>query len=495
MIFIVNDTHIGWHFLVMEGVGKLNKYREFCMRKTIKKSELSRLIGEAVIRELLMEDRESKNRKRARKLAADRGADPAKLENALRHDVPNVRLNDYAFIYGATRMCLDGELADADSVNRLNTLLRFISAKGNPDNLDLNLGGLSLKDLYARYEPSMKTDLEALRNEMGNQRFEGNGNYDIRRIDTFEDAKPYKAYTCSASPWCITYREDMWEEYTMNGENAVYFALRNGFKDVPEKTGENTPLDDYGLSMLCVQVNLNGSLAYCTPRWNHENGGSDHVMDERMLSKVIGGNFYSLFPPYTKEELMAKGVVPFKDKVADVMERLRNGAEPRDCFDWVGRCEDGFYSVCLNNKWSFINSRMELIGNGNLWFDEVDYFHDGLAAVKQNNKGWSFINERGELIGNGNAWFDRVSDFINGFARVTLNGKGESFINKRGELIGNGNRWFDGVTYFSEGFAVVKVNGKLFKIDTEGRIMSNESIHHDMVKMITGKVIHKLRGR
>lgn len=132
---------------------------------------------------------------------------------------------------------------------------------------------MTLNDLYAKYEPSMKDSLEASKKDLGNQQFNGNENYDVRRIETFEEAKSYKDYTWSGSPWCITYMEKMWKKYTTDGENAVYFALRKDFKSVPEKVGENAPLDDYGLSMLCVIVRSDGSLAYCTSRWNHENGG------------------------------------------------------------------------------------------------------------------------------------------------------------------------------------------------------------------------------
>ena len=40
-----------------------------------------------------------------------------------------------------------------------------------------------------------------------------------------------------------------------------------------------------------------GSLAYCTCRWNHDNGGSDSVMNAQELSNVLGGSVFKLCPP------------------------------------------------------------------------------------------------------------------------------------------------------------------------------------------------------
>ena len=76
--------------------------------------------------------------------------------------------------------------------------------------------------------------------------------------------------------------------------------------------------------------------------------------------------------------------------------------------------------VKLNGKYSFINTKGELIGNGKLWFNGASFFEDGFARIKSNGK-YSFINTKGELIANGNLWFDEAWAYTDGFMWVKLN--------------------------------------------------------------------------
>ena len=47
----------------------------------------------------------------------------------------------------------------------------------------------------------------------------------------------------------------MYDSYTCNGINQIYFCLRNGFENVKPIVGKGCPLDEYGLSMISVIVN------------------------------------------------------------------------------------------------------------------------------------------------------------------------------------------------------------------------------------------------
>lgn len=141
----------------------------------------------------------------------------------------------------------------------------------------------------------------------------------------------------------------------------------------------------------------------------------------------------------------------------------KKGFKFQQWFDYISVYYEMVIRVKLNDKWSFINTKGELIGKGNLWFDEVDsLFHDGFVKVKSNNK-WSFVNNKGELIGNGKCWFDNVWNFNEGFAHVKLNNK-HSFINTKGEVMGDNCLWFDDVTDFNHGIATVKLNNVENKI-------------------------------
>ena len=264
----------------------------------------------------------------------------------------------------------------------------------------------------------------------------GVSDYEIVRIDSFSDAKKYYSYTNPHSRWCLTHMENMFDSYTCDGINQIYFCLKHGFEDIKQIKGENAPLDEYGLSMLSIIVNEEGELAFCTTRWNHDNGGNDSAMNAVEISKVVNVNFYEVFKPNTK----------WKDAVDSVKRRLANGEELKEIFDWVEEFNGGYTKVKLNKKYNIIKNR-ELLSD--IWFDVICDFYDGYAKVGTNYK-WNFINIEGKFLFD--IWFDDVSRFYDGCAGVSLEKK-VNFINKEGKLLLD--EWCDGdfVNYIKKGFA------------------------------------------
>ena len=408
--------------------------------------------------------------------------------------------NAAKFILGATRMFLDRQITDQRTISQLNTTLKYVSSDAHINEYDRNLNGMSAQDLIQRFAKAVSDDFEKNKTEINSMNFEGKSQYDIVRIDSFEQSQQYGKYTS----WCVTHDENMFNSYTNDGIGQFYFCLRHGFENEKAVKGENCPLDNYGLSMIAVSVDENGRLNTCTCRWNHDNGGNDSIMDPKQISEVIGMNFYQTFKPNNK----------WKDSLDNCMRRLANGEDPNDVFDYVNDSNDGFAAVKLNGKWNFINARGEFLWKGDKWFDDCDDFSDGFARVELNDK-WNFINTRGELLWKSNQWFDYCDEFSEGFARVRLNGRkwnfidarGEllwnewfdycfnfnngfakvklndkwNFINTRGELLWKGDEWFDTCFNFNNGFAKVKLNGRTFMIDTKGQLHDvNESMQRTL---------------
>ena len=160
--------------------------------------------------------------------------------------------------------------------------------------------------------------------------------------------------------------------------------------------------------MLSIIVNERGELAYCTTRWNHDNGGSDSSMSAKEVSQVVGVNFYAVFKPNNK----------WKELIAQVKQQLANGEDPGDVFDWVGDFNEGFAKVKLNGKFNFINQEGQLLSDQ--WYDWAGWFQDGFVRVKLNEK-YNFINQEGQLLSD--QWYDWAGWFQDGFVRVRLNGK------------------------------------------------------------------------
>ena len=298
----------------------------------------------------------------------------------------------------------------------------------------------------------MSDNLEAEKAEVDSMVFDTPSDYEIVRIDSFDQASEYGRYTS----WCVTHDENMFDSYTSDGINQFYFCLRNGFKGVKRQTSEGCPLDDYGLSMIAVSVNENGMLNTCTCRWNHDNGGDDSVMNTKELSQVIGMNFFEVFKPNNK----------WKSLINDVIQRLMNGESPKSVFDYCGSFREGFAAVELNSKYNFIDEQGNLLSKQ--WFDECDSFNNGLAIVELNGK-YNFIDKQCKYLSD--QWFGQCWGFNEGFARVYLNDK-YNFIDKQCNYLSD--QWFDFCYPFSEGFAPVKLNDEWNFIDRQGNYLNNK---------------------
>ena len=383
------------------------------------------------------------------------GWDHAKADKFVRIDLRNdiTPLRDKQigkFTLGITRMYCDKQITNANTISDINATLKLLTAHLNE--YDRNLNGLSADELISKFKQARENNVKQEKQEINRMKF-GVSDYEIVRIDSFNDAKKYYNHTNPNSRWCLTHMSNMYDGYTCDGMNQIYFCLKHGFKDIKPIVGENAPLDEYGLSMLSIIVNEEGELAYCTTRWNHANGGNDSAMDAVEISKVVNVNFYEVFKPNTK----------WKDMVDNVKQRLANGEEPEEIFDIVDGFIEGYARVGLNNKMNLINKNGEILFDK--WYEYIDDFNDGYARTQLNNK-WNFINKNGEFLFD--KWFDDIDNFNEDYAAVELNKK-YNFINKNGEYLSD--KWFDIVQTFNEGYAVVELNDKWNLINKNGKII------------------------
>ena len=462
-------------------------YRQCNIDRLINKS-----LQESLNRLVLNESQESKSQSKAIKLAMQNGMDRERAEQFvrvdLRNDLSELRHSDTAkFALGCARLFFEGQLTDAKSISLLNQILGLITKKYY-DKFDQNLNGVSMTELSEQFSKELE-DIEVQnRNDVNGKQYANQG-YKIVPINSFEEAKEYNKYMYSKSPWCITYMDSMWKNYTKDGYKQVYFCLKNDFENIEAPKESGNFKDDYGLSMISVIVDEDGKLAYSTTRWNHANGASgDHDLTVQEISDIVGVNFYSTFKPNTI----------FRDKINDALRRFKNGENPNEIFDniielnnglfkirldrkfnfidtegnllsnewfdYVGRFNDGFAVVGLNNKYNFIDTEGNLLSDQ--WFDDLSRFKDGFAMVKLNGK-WNFIDTNGNILSD--QWFTYVGDFYNGVVIVNLNNK-YNFIDTEGNLLSK--QWFDDADNFNDGFAVVGLNNKYNFIDTEGNLLS-----------------------
>lgn len=169
----------------------------------------------------------------------------------------------------------------------------------NLDNdYDRNLNGMDEYDLEKTFGNSIKQANVAEKDNLYKTDFDGSDNYSIIEIQSFYPAKQFAKY----NEWRICHDRGMFYNYIDDSDGRCFILLRDGFENEPKVKGEGCPLDSYGLSMIYVLINHDGHLDACACRWNHDNGGSDYVMNAQQLSNVIGHNIYEFIKQAQHDE-------------------------------------------------------------------------------------------------------------------------------------------------------------------------------------------------
>ena len=291
---------------------------------------------------LLLESKEDKTKKMLRSKGYN---NPSEIIKAVKHDFSELEHSErpaYKFLYAICRMYVDKELQNANDISTMNSMLKIISVEPHLSEYDHNLNGLSKDEIFQRFLPIQKKETEDEINFVKRMKFTGESDYEIVKIDSYQDASRYKKYTS----WCVTQNNSHFESYSCDGINQFYFCLKKGFENV-KKDNKDAPLNEYGLSMISVCVDYNGMPLYVTTRYNHEFEGenNENLCSPRQVSEVINMNFFEVFKPSKKGEKFNK----YK-----IQEKLENGADINSLFDKVDKITNDFYLVQNDKKQSFI---------------------------------------------------------------------------------------------------------------------------------------------
>ena len=291
---------------------------------------------------LLLESKEDKTKRMLRSKGYD---NPSEIIKAVKHDFSELEHSErpaYKFLYAICRMYVDRELQNANDISTMNSMLKIISVEPHLSEYDHNLNGLSKDEIFQRFLPIQKKETEDEINFVKRMKFTGESDYEIVKIDSYQDASRYKKYTS----WCVTQNNSHFESYSCDGINQFYFCLKKGFENV-KKDNKDAPLNEYGLSMISVCVNYNGMPLYVTTRYNHEFEGenNENLCSPRQVSEVINMNFFEVFKPSKKGEKFNK----YK-----IQEKLENGADINSLFDKVDKITNDFYLVQNDKKQSFL---------------------------------------------------------------------------------------------------------------------------------------------
>ena len=306
---------------------------------------------------LILESKEDKTKKMLRSKGYN---NPSEIIKAVKHDFSELEHSErpaYKFLYAICRMYVDKELQNANDISTMNSMLKIISEEPHLSEYDHNLNGLNKEEIFQRFLPIQKKETEDEINFVKRMKFTGESDYEIVKIDSYQDASRYKKYTS----WCVTQNSSHFESYSCDGINQFYFCLKKGFENV-KKDNKDAPLNEYGLSMISVCVDYNGMPLYVTTRYNHKFNGenNENLCSPRQVSEVINMNFFEVFKPSKKGEKFNK----YK-----IQEKLENGADIKSLFDEVDKITNDFYLVQNDKKQSFIYKKKLVFDWFNYTFD------------------------------------------------------------------------------------------------------------------------------
>ena len=275
-------------------------------------------------RSILCEDVEGKNINRAEKYIKEKHPEvigqkledgttitPRIITQEIRNTFKNVRgpqvngKDTCKFLLGVTRIYFEDLKNDQASfqrkVGQLDSYLGIINA-AHADEYDQNLNGMSFEDMKTKFASAAKASVDADITSVSSRSYTKNNDYEIIPIDSFEEASKYGQYTS----WCVTHHENMYDAYTHGGLGRFYFCLKHGFEQLTPAKFNVEAKDEYGLSMIAISVNEDGSLNTCTFRHNHSYGGNDNMMNTQQISDFFGVNFYKTFKPRNIDDIWAK---------------------------------------------------------------------------------------------------------------------------------------------------------------------------------------------
>lgn len=376
---------------------------------------------------------------------------------AIKTDIPNSRLAKCKYMLALVRMFLNKELSDQTTIMQINQALKYAASGAHENEYDRNLNGMSAQDVIDKFKAFAEQEIEQDRQKLSQQQFnEEQSDYDIIKIYSFSESSQYEDYTT----WCVTQDQQMWNSYTAGGERPFYFCLRKDFKTAKKEPTENCPLDNYGLSMIAVSVNPDGSPNTITCRWNHDNGANDTVMTPEQLSNVINRNFYNTFLPNTPEEIEEARKRVFKSIQSEIYDAIAYG----------GICEDfGFYGVSGTENMEGIE-------------EHEDTKYERYVFESEEYGTYVLVDYEGEIVGDETFdWLTNEPLHDKKWALQILKGDKRNAIDLNGNLLSE--TWFDSMRRMTEVPLFIVTIGDLANVmDTEGNIMLKEWYNDVMTK-------------
>ena len=233
----------------------------------------------------------------------------------------NLSLGSNFYLAGAIRYYLNGDLTVnkrlavytdngtdkfrktvCEKLNEIILILRnkYIDTVGKKFSQPEDFGKLSLEALIRKYDPAAKKAVVPKEEKPVVKQDKASRNYTYDICLNQSDLKKYAKFTAPYT-WCITTAQGYVNTYTSSNNSFFVIFARKGYEDMTPSVGKGYPLDNYGTSLMAIQMSKNGPQVVAgTSRWNHggtknginapklETGADKVITNNKKLFEVLG---------------------------------------------------------------------------------------------------------------------------------------------------------------------------------------------------------------
>lgn len=186
------------------------------------------------------------------------------------------------FGIGIFKWNMGGEIniENPDDVSRVRMILRVLDSSPGYDFFDQS---------FNECNPEVVCEILGMSPKLPREEPKIKFNYQVSPIPDFDEAKHYQDLVS----WCIVISKESFDEYTKNG-NRFYFIGCDEWWDVACIPGKNFPHDNYGYSLIAVEVSPENEIVSVTSRWNECAENSGKFLTESQLKDILGDKYSEL---------------------------------------------------------------------------------------------------------------------------------------------------------------------------------------------------------
>ena len=172
-------------------------------------------------------------------------------------------------------------LDDNDEISKVRLILKVLDQSPGFDFFDEEFNG---------YSPERVCEILEMVPTIPKEESKISFEYDIITINSFKEAKE----VARNESWCIIISEESFNEYTKGG-NRFYFLANKNWRKVTCVPGMNFPYDEYGYSLIAVEISPDKEMISVTSRWNNYSINSDSFLSKDELKRMLGEKYKELF--------------------------------------------------------------------------------------------------------------------------------------------------------------------------------------------------------